>query len=180
MMKRILHTATLVATALSLAAPVPLVAQAKPAGTQPKPATAAKPAGQAAAKPAGNARTVTLEGVDAMKFVPASITAKPGETLHVVLKGVGNMPKIAMAHNFVLLQPTTDVAAFVNESMKARQTDYIPASRKADIIAHTSLVGKGETAEVTFTVPKKPGTYTFICTFPGHYAGGMKGTLVVK
>jgi len=173
MMKRILHSATLVVTALSLAAPVPLVAQAKPAAT-------AKPAGQAAAKPAGDARTVTLEGTDAMKFVPNSITAKPGETLHVVLKAVGNMPKIAMAHNFVLLKPATDIASFVNESMKARQTDYIPAGRKADIIASTHLVGKGETAEVTFTVPKKPGTYTFICTFPGHYAGGMKGTLVVK
>jgi uncharacterized cupredoxin-like copper-binding protein len=33
---------------------------------------------------------------------------------------------------------------------------------------------------VTFTVPKKPGVYTFICTFPGHFAGGMKGTLTVK
>ena len=48
------------------------------------------------------------------------------------------------------------------------------------MLAATRLIGNGETAEVTFTVPKKPGVYTFICTFPGHFAGGMKGTLTVK
>lgn len=170
-MKRTLCACVVAAALVAAAIPVQIAA------AQAKPAAQAKAAAPAAK---GAARTVTLEGVDAMRFVPATIQAKPGETLHVVLKTVTNMPKIAMAHNFVLLTPATDVQAFVNESMKARMTDYVPASRKADIIASTKLAGKGETAEVTFTVPKKPGTYTFICTFPGHFAGGMKGTLVVK
>jgi uncharacterized cupredoxin-like copper-binding protein len=30
------------------------------------------------------------------------------------------------------------------------------------------------------TATLKPGTYTFLCTVPGHAAGGMKGTLTVK
>jgi azurin len=171
MIKRILYS--WVIAAVSLAAPVHMAAQAKPAGASAKPAAAA-------AKPAGGARTVTLEGIDAMKFVPATIEAKRGETLHVVLKATTTMPKVAMAHNFVLLNQGADVTSFVNESMKARLTNYVPDSRKADVIAATGLAGKGETVEVTFTVPKKPGTYTFICTFPGHFAGGMKGTLVVK
>lgn len=172
MLKRILHSCAAVALGVSVASPVPAVA------LQAKPATQAKPAA-AGAKTAG-ARTVNLEGIDAMKFVPATIQAKPGETLHVVLKTTTTMPKIAMAHNFVLLKPGIDVPSFINESMKARATNFIPPTRKADVLASTGLAGKGETVEVTFTVPKKPGTYTFVCTFPGHFAGGMKGTLVVK
>jgi uncharacterized cupredoxin-like copper-binding protein len=33
---------------------------------------------------------------------------------------------------------------------------------------------------VTFGVPAKPGSYTFICSFPGHFNAGMRGTLVVR
>jgi len=40
------------------------------------------------------------------------------------------------------------------------------------------VVGHGGTSTVTATL--KPGTYTFLCTVPGHAAGGMKGTLTVK
>ena len=31
----------------------------------------------------------------------------------------------------------------------------------------------------TFTAPAA-GNYIFLCTFPGHYVAGMKGTLTVK
>jgi mono/diheme cytochrome c family protein len=41
-----------------------------------------------------------------------------------------------------------------------------------------ATVGKGATS--SFSTDLKPGTYTFLCTVPGHAAGGMKGTLVVK
>jgi uncharacterized cupredoxin-like copper-binding protein len=37
--------------------------------------------------------------------------------------------------------------------------------------------GKTTTLNVTIT---KPGKYTFMCTVPGHAAGGMKGTFTVK
>jgi mono/diheme cytochrome c family protein len=40
------------------------------------------------------------------------------------------------------------------------------------------VVGKGGTSDVK--VKLKPGKYTFLCTVPGHAAGGMKGTLTVK
>jgi mono/diheme cytochrome c family protein len=41
-----------------------------------------------------------------------------------------------------------------------------------------ATVGKGGTSDFKVTV--KPGTYTFLCTVPGHADGGMKGTLTVK
>ncbi len=40
------------------------------------------------------------------------------------------------------------------------------------------VVGKGGTSTVKASL--KSGAYTFLCTVPGHAAGGMKGTLTVK
>jgi azurin len=143
-------------------------------------AQATKTAPKAAAKKSGAARTIQMQGLDTLKFQPAAITAKPGETIRVVLTVKSMMPKAAMAHNFVLLTQKADVNAFVQAAARARTTDYIPAARKADILASTGLAGGGETVEVTFTAPKEPGVYTFICSVPAHYQGGMKGTLTVK
>ena len=143
-------------------------------------AQATKTAPKAAAKKSGAARTIQMQGLDTLKFQPAAITAKPGETIRVVLTVKSMMPKAAMAHNFVLLTQKADVNAFVQAAARARTTDYIPAARKADILASTGLAGGGETVEVTFTAPKEPGVYTFICSFPAHYQGGMKGTRTVK
>ena len=69
---------------------------------------------------------------------------------------------------------------FVNAAAMARATDFIPADMKDQVLAATTLAGPGETVEVTFKVPAAPGTYPYMCTFPGHFAAGMRGTIVVK
>lgn len=139
----------------------------------------AKPAAPAAAKAAAGVRTITIGATDAMKFEPASITAKPGEKLRIVLKPAGTMPKIAMAHNFVILKPGSNDAKFAEASAMARP-DFIAPALKAQVLVATALAGNGETVSAEFAAPAKPGSYTFICTFPGHYMAGMKGVLVVK
>jgi plastocyanin len=48
------------------------------------------------------------------------------------------------------------------------------------VIAKTPFAGPGQTVEVSFTAPAKPGSYPFVCTFAGHFQAGMKGTLIVK
>jgi azurin len=125
-------------------------------------------------------KTVTITGTEQMKWGVPTIEAKPGEQIHVVLKAAGSMPKAAMAHNFVLLKAGVNPQDVATAAMTARETDFIPASMKDKIIANTTLAGGGETVEVTFKAPMKPGTYPYLCTFPGHYAVGMKGELVVK
>jgi azurin len=147
---------------------------------QQPPPPAKAPAAKAKAAPAKGGRTVTITGNDNMKYDQAEITAKPGETLHIVLKNLGTMPKIAMAHNWVLLKPGTDQVEFTKAGFNARETDFIPPAMKDAVIAHTPLAGPGETVEITFKVPAKAGNYAFVCSFPGHFALGMKGTLVVK
>ncbi len=129
---------------------------------------------------AAGGRTIEITASDTMKYDVTSITAKPGEKLHVVLKAVGSMPKIAMAHNFVLLKAGVSPTDVSNAAFNARATDFVPAEMKDKIIAHTGLAGGGETVDVTFTAPAKPGNYDYLCTFPGHFSQGMKGTLAVK
>ena len=125
-------------------------------------------------------RVVQLTADDTMKFNITTIDAKPGEQLTVVLRVVGQQPKALMAHNFVLLQLKTDLDQFVMLAAMARATAHIPAKLKGSIIAHTDLAGAGETVSVTFTVPRQPGSYPYLCSFPGHYVAGAKGMLNVK
>jgi azurin len=128
---------------------------------------------------AAQGRTVELVATDNMKFSLTTIEAQAGETLHIVVKASGQMPKVAMAHNFVLLAPGTDAASFANEGAMHRGNDFIAPGLASRVLSKTPMAGAGETAEVTLTVPG-PGTYPFVCTFPGHTMAGMQGTLVVR
>lgn len=147
--------------------------------TTSKPATQKPTAQKAAPAAKGEARTIELTATEAMKYDKTQLTARAGEKLHIVLKAIGTMPKMAMAHNFVLLKADASPLEINNAAFNARATDFIPESQKDKIIAFTPLAGGGETVETTFTAPKA-GTYPFLCTFPGHFVQGMKGTLVVK
>ena len=125
-------------------------------------------------------RTIQIVGTDDMKYSLTTITAKPGETLQVRLTSKGVMPKVAMAHNFVLLKIGTDILKLLQEGAPHRATDFIAPASMSSVIAKTTLAGPGVTVQVTFKAPAKPGQYPFICTFAGHYQAGMKGTLIVK
>lgn len=125
-------------------------------------------------------RTIDIVATDDMKYSLTTIKAQPGEQIRIRLVVKGTIPKIAMAHNVVVLKPGTDVAKLVAEGAPHRATDFIPPAMIGSVIAKTALAGPGETVQITFVVPAKPGHYPFICTFAGHYQAGMKGTLVVK
>lgn len=134
----------------------------------------------AAASAAEAPRTVAIKGDDTMRYSITKIEAKPGELLRVTLTAKGAMTKAEMAHNFVLLDPAIKLNDFIVASAMARGTAFIAPAFQKQVLASTGLAGAGETVEVTFTAPKKPGTYRFVCTFPGHFNGGMEGQLIVK
>ena len=133
-----------------------------------------------AATPAAGPRSIELTAGDNMKFNLATIEAKPGEDLKVTLTNIGTLPKEAMGHNWVLLKKGSDPAAFSTAAMMAKDTDYIPAALKDQIIAHTQTLGPRKSDEVSFKAPTEPGEYPFLCSFPAHFPAGMKGVLVVK
>jgi azurin len=125
-------------------------------------------------------RTIEIVATEDMKYSVTTIKARRGETLRVRLVAKGVLPKIAMAHNFVLLKPGTDIAKLLKDGAPSRATDFIPPAMMSAVVAKTEFAGAGEMVRVTFTVPDKPGSYPYICTFSGHYQGGMKGVLIVK
>ncbi len=123
-------------------------------------------------------KAIVIKGSDAMQFDLKEIKVKAGQKIKLTLTHSGKLAKAAMGHNFVLLKEGTDVASFGSKAAAARDTEYIPSSEASSVIAHTKLVGGGESDTITFTAPKK-GKYTYICSFPGHYAL-MKGTFIVE
>lgn len=120
--------------------------------------------------------TIQIEGLDNMKYDRDLFKVKAGQTITLTLKNTGKQPKEAMSHNVVVLQQGTDVQAFGEAAVPAAATEHIPASMKSDVIAHTKLLGPGESDTITFTLTD-PGVYDFVCTFPGHF-GTMKGKIV--
>lgn len=119
-----------------------------------------------------------IEGTDAMKFDKTSIDVPQScKKFTVKLKHTGKLPKAAMGHNWVLTK-TADMQGAVNDGIAAGlDKDYLKTG-DARVIAHTKLLGGGESDSVSFDTSKlqKGGDYSFFCSFPGH-ASVMKGKL---
>ena len=125
--------------------------------------------------PSGTA--LALSGNDMMQFDKSELMAQAGEKITLTFRHVGQLDRRVMGHNFVLLTPGTDITGFANEAAAAGESaDWIP-NDGAQVIAHTKMLGGGQTDVITFEAPE-PGVYDFICSFPGH-SGMMRGTLTV-
>lgn len=122
--------------------------------------------------------TVTVNAGDEMKFDLSEFKVKAGQTVKLTLHHTGKMSKNAMGHNFVILNHGVSLTDFATKAIGASTTDYVPASSASDIIAHTKLLGGGESDTIEFTAPAK-GNYEFLCSFPGHSAL-MKGVMIVE
>jgi len=143
-------------------------------------AQAAVSAAPAAPDPNLPEKKVEILANDQMKFDVTAIEAQPGQKITVTLKNVGTMPKMSMGHNFVLLAKDVDVMAFIEASQTQMANEFIAPELKSKVIAHTKLLGPAENETISFAAPRTPGAYHYICSFPGHYAIGMKGVLTVK
>ncbi len=132
--------------------------------------------------PAAMAATcsVDIEGNDQMKYNVANIdVSKACTDFTINLKHVGKLPKAAMGHN-VVVAATSDIKAIDSDGIKAgAANDYVKPG-DARVIAHSKMIGGGESTSVTFPVAKLGGAgpYSFFCSFPGHSAL-MKGTITL-
>lgn len=114
---------------------------------------------------------------DQMTYATTEFSVEPGEEVRLVFENTASSP--AMIHNIVLL--TTSDDAIVQEVGQAgisagASADYVPDHNA--VLAATDTADPGETVEVTFTAPEEPGEYTYVCTYPGHWAT-MQGTMRV-
>jgi azurin len=124
--------------------------------------------------------TVEITGDDFMKFNVTSFDAKPGQKVTVGLKNIGELPKEAVAHNWVLLAKEAYAPKFIEAGASHPERDYIAFEQEFYVLAKTKMLGPGESDSVTFTAPRASGAYEYVCTFPEHYAGGMKGVMTVR
>ncbi len=123
---------------------------------------------------------IQITGNDQMQFSTKAFEVTEGQKVILSFKHIGQLPAVAMGHNLVILQTGTEVPAFSAKCAPAKDTEYIPQDEesKKQIVAHTKLLGGGESDEITFTAPAA-GEYPFICSFPGHFAI-MQGVMTVK
>jgi len=113
---------------------------------------------------AKNIRTVNVEMTDGMRFSPADITVKQGETVRFVVKNAGQLK-----HELVF-GTQQDLKAHY-EIMKKN-----PEMEHADPNMITLAAGKSGEIVWQFT---KAGKVDFACLQPGHYDAGMKGAVSV-
>ncbi len=110
-------------------------------------------------------RTIRLDMADTMRFTPADLTIKRGQTVRFVVHNSGQM-----LHEMVLgtAEALKEHAALMKK---------FPDMEHADPnMAHVKPGARGEIVW-QFT---KAGRFQFACLQPGHFEAGMVGTVVVE
>ena len=110
------------------------------------------------------ARTVQIDMSDAMRYSPASVSVKQGETVRFVVKNSGKVK-----HEMVLGTRKELEAHY--EVMKKN-----PEMEHAD--ANMVTVAPGQAGEIVWQFTRA-GKIDFACLQPGHYDAGMKGAVNV-
>ena len=118
-----------------------------------------------ASDPKHAAKTIEVDMVDRLRFMPDNITVKKGETVKFVVHNKGKLQ-----HEMVL--GTEDSLEEHNKMMMK----FPGMEHDEPHMAHVDP-GKSYVMGWKFT---KTGTFHFGCLVAGHFAGGMKGTITVQ
>ena len=110
-------------------------------------------------------RTVEVDMADTMRFTPANVTVKKGETVRFVVKNSGQLK-----HEMVL-----GTAKELREH--AELMKKFPEMEHADP-NQVSLDG-GKSGELVWQFTRA-STFDFACLQPGHFDAGMRGKVAVK
>jgi azurin len=119
----------------------------------------------------------TATGANDFHYATDTLTAPVGSTITLTLLNKTN-PDDEIGHNWVLVKPGQEDSVLANGIKAGDDRDWLD-TKDPGIIAATKLIEGDEKHSVTFAAPAA-GSYTFLCTFPEHYKGGMKGTLTIQ
>ena len=117
-----------------------------------------------AGDPSKVARTVRISMSDAMRFDPAEIRVKKGETLRLVATDTGKVP-----HEIVLgtMQELKEHAALMRKFPNMEHDE-----------PNMMDVKPGGTRQIVWQFTK-PGDFYYGCLQPGHFEAGMVGKVIV-
>lgn len=131
-------------------------------------ANGGKDAGSQAGKPGDPTkvkRTIEVVMSDNMRFTPARITAKRGETVKFVVKNTGQLK-----HEMVL-GTTKELKAHAELMRK------MPGMQHAE--PNQVTLEPGQSGELVWQFTRA-GAFTFACLIPGHFEAGMVGRAIVS
>jgi azurin len=102
-----------------------------------------------------------------MQFDKKTFTVKVGQK--VILKF--SNPDF-MQHNWVLIKPGSaekvgEASDALARDPKGPEKNYVPEI--PEVLKATKLLNPEETVTLEFTAPQNPGSYPYLCTFPGHW-----------
>ncbi len=114
-------------------------------------------------------RVIRIEALDSLAFDPESLRVEVGETVRFVVTNSG-----AAAHEFVLgpesVQAAHEEASDVGQAHGGMHVE-------GQLAALELRPGATEEVDVAF---REPGELVYGCHEPGHYDGGMRGTVSVS
>jgi plastocyanin len=108
---------------------------------------------------------------DNMFFSLDTIVGVTEQALTIEFTNTSRLP-----HNIVIVDGDMAVATEVNRNA-INQADYLP--QHPAVVTTMPMVLPNQTGSITWE-STQPGTYLFICTYPGHFDAGMYGTITVK
>jgi azurin len=121
-----------------------------------------------------------ITGSDQMQYDKKELSVAADCTqVELTLHHGGKLPAQAMGHNWVLAK-TADMAGIASDGASAGFANDHLKPGDARVLAHTKIVGGGQSTSVTFptSVLKKGEAYSFFCSFPGHWSI-MKGAFKI-
>jgi len=125
--------------------------------------------------------SVEVDSTDQMSFSTKAIEIdKSCKEFTVNLKHSGSLPKNVMGHNLVISKEA-DMQPIATDGLSAGIDKQYLKEGDARVIAHTKIIGAGETDSLKIDVSKLDPAekYGFFCSFPGHISM-MKGTVTLK
>ena len=128
----------------------------------PAPSTTATSAANQSSTPTVAGGSVTVDMRD-YRFAPSALTARAGK-LTIKATNTGHQE-----HELVLVRTNAAPDAIPSKGGKASE---------AGSVGEISEREPGASGTHTFELT--PGKYVFLCNVDGHYAAGMRGSLVVK
>jgi uncharacterized cupredoxin-like copper-binding protein len=109
-------------------------------------------------------RTIRVSMRDSMRFEPAAIDVRQGETVRFVIRNDGKL-----MHEFVIGTKEE------NDRHAEQMVKFPNMEHDEPYMAH---VEPGKTGEIVWTF-NRPGRFHFACLIAGHYQAGMIGKLSV-
>jgi uncharacterized cupredoxin-like copper-binding protein len=116
----------------------------------------------------GDGQRIQIEALDELAWDPPSVTVQAGETVTFEVRNDGEIQ-----HEFVLGSEEVQEA---HEMAAMEGMEHEGAGEEALAVVE---LPPGETQEVSVTLDE-PGEILYGCHEPGHYDGGMVGTVTVE